>query len=693
MADTELEGPTGETSSQKYKRWQNELEQAKKWFRKFQQQGEKTNKAYLGEKTDQDAYFDDIDTQLNLFHSNITTLTSMLYGRIPKVDVARRFADPEDDISRVAALILQRILNQDIEVAGEDMASVFRNGLQDRLLPGLGVCRVQYRFREEEKEKPAITDPTTGIQLAPSVTETVIADEWTDIVYTHWKDVLWSPARTHGEIRWKAYRSFFDKGQFKARFPECDLTKVSFSSKGPMNTKYKESGAAPTPQAEVWEIWSKDEMYVCWITDGYEEILDEEEDPLELEGFWPDAPPLMANVTTQKFLPKADYMIARDLYREIDELETRITVLTRACKAVGVYDKQNPDVQRIFDEAIENQLVPVENWAMFSEKGGLDGSIDWVPIKEIAEVINVLTEKQMQKISQLFQVTGMNDIMRGGQMSEQRVSATQRRLEANYGSIRIEALQNEFARWVSDTQSLKAEIICKHYQPYCIKQQSNIMLTTDAEWADKAIELLKSPGEAQWRITVRPETLAIADYAQLKQDRTEFLFGVSQFLQSSAPLIEAKPEAAPYLMQMLKWGMAGFRGASEIEGVMDKGIAAMEKGGGQQKPDPEAQKAQLKMQEIQMGMKADAQKHQQEMAQDAAKFQQEMQQRQQEFTLKLEEMNKKFQLEMTQLLAELKAAQKEQQMQFAYNTAEREHEKKVSVEQANAEARADNGSA
>src|SRR5690606_28862334 len=107
---------------------------------------------------------------------------------------------------------------------------------------------------------------------------------------------------------------------------------------------------------------------------------------------------------------------------------------------------------------------------------------------------------------------GMNDIMRGAANADSaRVSATQRKLEANYGSIRIEALQNEFARWVGDLQSIKAEIIAKHYSPESIIEQSNIMATPDAQHAMAAIELIKDPAKARWRIQVRPETLAIAD--------------------------------------------------------------------------------------------------------------------------------------------------------------------------------------
>lgn len=674
---------SGEEQSDLYQHWVKEFSAAKKSISKWHKEGDKTVSRYLDDRRGDLNDFSENTTRLNLYHANITTLMSMLYGRIPKVDVARRFADSDDDPARVAGEILSRMLNTDIEEAGEDIASVFRSCLQDRLIPGLGNARVKYQFEENDGQ---------------------ITNEWVDTVYTHWKDMLWSPARTYPEIRWKAFRSYMSKEQVKERFPKADLDKISFSSKGPMAKGRYDKEEEVNPQAEVWEIWDKDTRKVLYWTEGYGKMLEVTEDPLELESFWPDPPPLISNLTTSKYMPKSDYAIASDLYNEIDELETRITLLTRACKVVGVYDKQNEGIQRMLSEGVENDMIPVDNWAMFSEKGGVAGVVDWLPLEDIVHAVDILTQKQNEKIQKLYQITGMNDVMRGAaNQASARISATQRQLEANYGSIRIEALQNEFARWVSDIQSLKAEIIAKHFQPYCIKQQSNIMATPDAMIAEQAIQLIKAPGASRWRISVRPETLAIADYAQLKQERTEYLMGIAQFMQSAAPMLEQSPTAAPFMMKLMKWGLAGFRGSSEIEGIVDQAIEAMEKTPPQQKPDPAAQKAQAEIQKMQMEMQMSQQENQAKMQQQQMKAQADMQQSQQKFQLEIKQMQMEFQMKQQEMLMELnfkrqelglkieekqvdaQAAEQEQAAQFAFNTAEREHEKKVQMESGDAE--------
>src|SRR6185369_13933589 len=99
---------------------------------------------------------------------------------------------------------------------------------------------------------------------------------------------------------------------------------------------------------EVWEIWDKDNMRVVWWAQGATDLLDTKPDPLKLEEFFPSAEPMIANPTTSKYLPKADFVIAQDIYSKIDEIETRLSYLIDACKSVGVYAGDS--------EAVKNML-------------------------------------------------------------------------------------------------------------------------------------------------------------------------------------------------------------------------------------------------------------------------------------------------------------------------------------------------
>lgn len=579
-------------------RWQVELKAAEKVVSKWHKQGDKIVKRFLDDR--QDASGGKDQTRLNLFTSNVQTLRSILYGKIPQVDVDRRFQDSDDDVARVAAEIMQRVLNNDIEDPEDSYSGALLNTLDDRLLVGLGTARVRYEAEFEEQEVPALTqpDPVTGelIELAPAYTEEVKVDEDACVDYVYWKDFLWSPARTWGEVRWVAFRTLMTRDAGVERFGD-KFKRVPM--KGPMRGSSSDQAKSdPWERAEVWEIWCKEHEAVYWYVDGFDETLDIKDDPLGIEGFFPCPKPMFANLTTSGLLPRPEFVIAQDLYNEIDLLETRITILTEAVKVVGVYDKAADGVRRMLQEGVENDLIPVDNWALFAEKGGIRGQTDWLPIEAVTAAIDRLTAIRDNTITMLYQITGMSDIMRGG-ATQGGVTATEQAIKARFASTRIQALQDEFARFATELQRLKASVIVKHYDDQSIIKLSNIDRTLDAQFAPQAIQLLRSDF-AEYRIEIKSEALSMTDYAAIKQERAEAIQGLAAFISAAQPLIEKSPGAGPVLLEIVKWGMGGFKGASQIESVLDQAIAGlkqelMQKAGQPPQPDPKVQAEQEKL--------------------------------------------------------------------------------------------------
>jgi len=309
-------------------------------------------------------------------------------------------------------------------------------------------------------------------------------------------------------------------------------------------------------------------------------------------------------------------------------------------KVVGVYDASAEEVARMFDEGIDNDLIPVEKWAMLSEKGGLDGVIDWFPVKDVVETLVRLREVRDETIGLLQQVTGMSDIMRG-ELGGQYEGVGQSQLKAKFGSVRIQAMQDEFANFASDLCQLKAEVMCRHFEPEKIAKMANVatLAEEDRQYIMPAIQLLKRPQEARIRVEVKSESIAMVDFAQLKQERTEYLTALATFMQSANPMIEADPSTKPYLLKLLQWGLAGFKGSKDIEGVLDTAIDAsieQEKNAGD-KPDPDQQKAQNAMQLEQL-------KHSNTMEQIQAKASADMQTR-----------NADLQADLTKIAVDMKA--------------------------------------
>lgn len=641
--------------------WSKELELAENFFRDYQDDGVRCAHAFLDDAIT--ALPERARYRLNLFHSNITTLISIMYAKLPKVEADRRFADPNDDVARVAAEMITRILQNDMNDPEDKLNNVLKQTLQDRLVSGLGAARVRYCLEEQGEGEGAIKK-----------------DEWCDVEYIHWRDILWSPCRTPAEMRWIAFRVYMTRGEVTARFGDSIARVVPYTSRGP---KLDPADGKPSEvsqhedaaQAEIWEIWDKASKRVYWYVKGFTKFLDVREDPLKLAGFFPNPQCMVANATTLKYLPKPDYLIAEDLYNEINELEVRIGLLTRACKAVGVYPASAEEIKRLMSEAVENQLIPVDNWAMFSDKGGLKGQIEWVPIKEVAETLQILVIQQQARINQLYQVTGMSDIIRG-QATQNNVTATEQRIKAQFASTRMQSFQDEFANFAADLLNRKVEIIRQFYDEERIVKLSNIMNTPDAQYAQQAVALIKDKDAFDCRVSVKSESMAQIDYEALKTERTEFMTSVAAFLGAAGPLLEKMPTAAPFLLELLKFNLAGMKGSNAMEGVIDQAVATLiaqqQQEAANPQPSAEEKAAQI---ETEGKIKVEQAKAQAKGAADQQKAQVEARALQQEHAMEMTRMQNEMQMDREKHALEMEKLQAQIQLLFAKLGFEQESQK------------------
>lgn len=562
-------------------KWQTEIQASQQELLKFHQDANRITQRYLDKR---DAYAKD-ESKVNLFWSTMQVLLSMLYARPPKADVSRSFQDYDDDVARVSGTMLQRMLNRAFDDNVSAWDSAVRQGIEDWLVVGEGQIWLRYEVETEDYEIPAVFDEY-GQELSPAEQATRIIDEDAPCDYIYWEDFFYSPARTWHEVRWVARRVFMTKDQLVARFGEAIAAQVplgNYSKKDQVNDQSPKHD--PWSKAEVFEIWCKERRKVYWYAKSCDVILDVKDDPLHLDGFFPCPKPLAANVTSSNFMPRADYIFAQDQFNELDEINTRITWLTRATKVAGVYDKSAEGVQRVFNQTAENQLVPVDNWAMFAEKGGIKGQVDWIPIDQVVNAIDHLRVYRQDKVTQIYEVLGISDIMRGSSKASETAAAQQ--IKAQFGSTRIQLKQFYIADWITQALRIKAEIISKHFQPETIMKRSNILRTPDAPLAMQAVQLLKDEEMSEYRINIEADSMAALDWAAERDAAVQFMQGLGAFISQVAPMAQQVPQAAPVLMSLLQWSVSKFRVSTQIESVLDQAISALKQQGmPQPQPNP-----------------------------------------------------------------------------------------------------------
>ena len=561
-------------------RWGTEIEASMQELGKFHDDSERIVKRYLDKREDMGRD----ESRVNLFWSTMKVMMSMVYARPPKADVSRSFQDSDDDQARVAGTMLQRILNRGFSDQSSAWDSAVRAGIEDWLIVGMGQIWLRYEVETETHTVPAVMDEL-GNELAPAQEGERIVEEDAPVDYIYWKDFLWSPARNWTEVRWVARRVYMTQDQLVERFGE-EIAKVVplGNANRRSNADSQEPKYDPWQKAEIFEIWCKEHKKVYWYSKGAEVILDVKDDPLGLENFFPCPKPCVANLTSSNFMPRADYIFAQDQFNELDEINNRITWLTRAAKVIGVYDRTADGIQRMFSQAAENQLIPVDNWAMFAESGGVKGKIDWVPIEMVVNAIDHLRQYRQDKVQQIYEVLGISDVMRGSSKASE--TATAQQLKAQFGSTRVQLMQFFIADWISQALRIKAEIICKHWQPETILRRSNVERTPDAPMAMQAIELLKTEEMVEYRIVIEADSMAALDWAAERDAAVQFMQGLGAFISQVAPMAQQVPGAAPYLLKMLQWSVSKFRVSTEIESVLDQAIASMQQSGVQQPKPP-----------------------------------------------------------------------------------------------------------
>ena len=185
----------------------------------------------------------------------------------------------------------------------------------------------------------------------------------------------------------RVYLSF---EQMRDRFGKDIAKAIPLQKDERQKERFENSNPENEVKGEVFEIWSKQDKAVFWVAEGYDFLLDRKDDPLNLENFFPCPRPIIANQTNGTLLPVADYIEYQDQAAQIDELSQRIAMLTRACKVAGTYNAAAKGVQRLLNESVENELIPVDDWSAFAEKGGIAGQISFLPLKEVIGVLNEL---------------------------------------------------------------------------------------------------------------------------------------------------------------------------------------------------------------------------------------------------------------------------------------------------------------
>lgn len=710
-----------------FARWKAELDFAQKdpkyvdWLTR----SEKIVKRYRDERNEADM----LRRKMNILWSNVQTLMPAVYGKMPKAIVERRFMD-RDPAARLASTILERVCSFQMEV-GYYNQSISKSVL-DYLLPGMGQTWLRYEPQFEASEEAYENERVESEVRAESPNQTAediqeegdgvpyekLAYERVCVDYVFYVDFLWGAARCWQEVPWVARRSWQTHTEIAEKFYGGDLSKakritLDYTPQRMRNGDgtFAEGSLSYFKKAEIWEIWNKADRTVYFIAPGTPGVvLKETKDPvLKLEGFWPCPEPLFTTLTNDSLIPVPDYVEYQDQAQEIDDLTNRISKITTAIRANGVYDASVPALQRLLLEGTDNKLIPVDSWAVFAEKGGMPGAVSLLPMKEIAEVLIRLYEARAQVKNDLDQVTGMSDIVRG-QSSGGAKTATEQRIKGQYAALRLQDRQDRVAEFCRSTLRIMAEIISEMFSPESLAQMSGVdqmmadavqkavakvkppqmppelqqqlqgappeaqqqaqamlqqqfqqaqqqaaMQAQQVEQAkfDKALEILRSDKLRGFRVDIETDSTLQADAEADKMAATELFSATMQGINAIAPIVMQAPELVEPIGDMLLFTFRRFRVGRSMESGLEDALTKVKERLEEQAANPQPSPEQIKAQAEEQKQQAETQRAQEEHQMDMQAKQEEFKLEQQKAQMELQMERERNTMEMEKMRAEI----------------------------------------
>jgi hypothetical protein len=661
-----------------YEDWYNCIAQYERTFKEWEGRADKIVKRYRDESRSRN----NPNAKFNILWSNVQTITPAVFARLPRPDVSRRFRD-NDPIGRVASMMLERALEFEIEHYN-DYASAMKQAVQDRLLGGRGTAWVRYephivgQMGGEANGAPLdgfqVTEDTDEAKTEGGIyyeNEESIEYECAPVDYVYWRDFGMTVARTWEEVTAVWRKVYMERDALVERFGEDLGGKIPLDTKPETSKNFNEKMGEGSREALIYEIWDKSTGQVLWLSKSMGKILDTRDDPLQLENFWPCPKPMFSTLTTDSLIPVPDFVLYQDQARQLDTLADRIDGFIHALKVRGVYDASEPSLARLFTEGENNALLPVKNYAAFSEKGGLQGAINLVDIRPIAEGLNMAYQAMEQVKGQIYEIMGIADIQRGQTDPNETLGA--QIIKSNNASGRLKTMQHEVVNFATALLQIKAQIICQHFTEDTIIKISGAMQLSPQDQAliPQALQLLKDEPAKNFRIEVTTDSMIYQDEQQEKQNRMEFLQAMGGFLSQAIPAAQATPEITPMMMEMLKFGVTAFKAGKGLEGLIDETAdkfrqQAQQMASQPRPPSPEQQKMQMEMQLEQAKMQAEQAKAQQDMQFEQQKLQMQAQMEQAKIQgqIELEKAKQEFQAQENQLKFQLEDQRNRQQMQM-----------------------------
>ena len=650
-----------------YTSWTKKIEDSLEREKSYRSKAQKVVDLYEAKQPD--------DVPFAIVYSNTETLVPAVYNARPIPIVTRRYKDA-DPLGKVTSEVGTRMLKYLVDIDSQDY-DCYDEIIQAAVLDGLVTNRGLSRFKFV---------PDSGLP------ECVYGET------VRWDKFFHGYARTWKKVPWIGFEWDMTEDEIRKNFQDVKVV----VSKANLDEDFNEVGRTESRQEltgvslfKVFEIWDKRTRKVYFFSAVYPDgPLKVVEDPLGLSSFFPVPKPMnfMRKITT--LIPTPLYEHYRSQAQELNTITKRLKAIIAAIRYRGAFNSAVEGIDRMLS-AEDNELVPVENVASMPDGTGMDKLLWIVPVQELAQTAQALFQQREQIKQVIYEITGISDILRGASVASE--TATAQNIKNQWGTLRLKKMQKEVQRYCRDSLAIIFEIAANKFEPSTIQQMTGLPYMTEGQKAqiqqqmvmqqqqaamqaqmtgqqpqppqippelenilqqptwEEITQLLRNQVLLHYKTDIETNSTIDAEAAQDKQDISELLNALSQFLNGLAPLVEKGMMPFAIAKEMLLVISRRYNFGSQLEDQLQ----AM-----QEPPPPQAQvdpNEELKAKAEEAKVQADMKK----MEMEGQLAQQEFENKKQLMLLEAQIAQQELRIKQQELLLQEKALGLKMQVQSA----------------------------
>ena len=432
-------------------------------------------------------------------------------------------------------------------------------------------------------------------------------------------------------------------------------------------------------RGEVWEIWDKNDKRRIFILMNHKnhELLEVTDDPYRLECFFP-CDELCFLRQNNSIVPLPEYLVYKKEAVLVEELAKKIAQISDAIKYVTVLGSQDKSVANQINAARNGDVLTIQSNDV---QGSVANMMANIPVESAYKMIEYLENLKEKKTQDIYDITGISDLMRG--ISDPRETAKAQQIKGVFGSLRFQDRQMMVQNHRKRVYRIIAEIIAEHYDAETLGEMTCTYLPTQEEklgldlkikalqanaqevpqdiidryndivnqptWED-VIGILRSDRLRNYTVDVETTATAFDDH----EAQTESIDKITQTYITMAQLAEQlSPELIKGFIPIMRMNLSNCKLSSaitrQLEEALDSAYKSVEAESKQPpQPTPEQQKLQADMQLESARLQSDKEKyaldHQVEMKRleiEHAKVQNESRYKEAEIAIKQQDQDRK----------------------------------------------------